>query len=138
MEDLISRILHNLAGRLDGPMHIRFIFQPALSMFFAIRDGIHDSKRRGPAYLWALFTSAAGRKDLLRSGWKGVGRVFLLAMGLDAVYQIIALHTFYPGEALLTSFLLALLPYALLRGPVNRIAQRWTAGRQASHETHQE
>jgi hypothetical protein len=33
------------------------------------------------------------------------------------------LHTVYPGELLLTALLLAVLPYVLLRGPINRIAR---------------
>jgi hypothetical protein len=53
-----------------------------------------------------------------------VGRVFILAIVLDGVYQFIALRWFYPGEAILVAIILAIIPYLLVRGPVNRIARR--------------
>jgi hypothetical protein len=43
---------------------------------------------------------------------------------LDAVYQYIALRWFYPGEAVLVAIILAIIPYLLVRGPVDRIARR--------------
>jgi hypothetical protein len=36
----------------------------------------------------------------------------------------------YPEEALIVAICLALLPYLLLRGPVNRIARHWPQGRE--------
>jgi hypothetical protein len=122
--------MHNLAARLDGPMHLRFYLQPAMSMFFSVRDGIHDAKAGNPAYLWTVWRDKTKRRELLINGWKGVGKVFLIAILLDAIYQIMEFRTFYPGEALITASLLALVPYILLRGPVNRIARRgFNAGR---------
>jgi len=61
---------------------------------------------------------------MLRDGWKSVGWVFLLGVVLDAVYPFIVLRWFYPVEALLVAIILALVPYLLIRGPVNRIARR--------------
>ncbi len=43
---------------------------------------------------------------------------------MDAIYQYIVLHRFYLGEALVTVFVLAVLPYLVIRGPVDRIARR--------------
>ena len=60
---------------------------------------------------------------MLKDGWKSVGKVFVLALILDVVYQIIVTRFVYPGEALVTAVLLAIVPYVLLRGPVNRIAR---------------
>jgi hypothetical protein len=77
-------------------------------------------------YFWSLFTEPAHRAALLRESWKSVGKIFILALVLDAIYQAIELHWFYPGEALLVSFLLAVVPYTLLRGPANRIIARLT------------
>jgi hypothetical protein len=37
----------------------------------------------------------------------------------------IVLRWFYPGEALIVAFILACVPYLLLRGPVNRMGRRW-------------
>jgi len=46
----------------------------------------------------------------------------LVGLVLDAVYQFITVKWFYPGEALVTTVLLALVPYLLLRGPFNRLS----------------
>jgi hypothetical protein len=39
MEDLLSRLLENLVDRVDRPMALRFLLQPAMAIFFGIRDG---------------------------------------------------------------------------------------------------
>jgi hypothetical protein len=129
MEDMLSRMFENLAGRVHGPMNFRIILQPLMAVIFAIRDGMKDSREGRAAYFWSLFTEPEHRKDLIRRGWKSVGKIFIFALILDAVYQFWVLGTFYPGEALLVSFILAIVPYALLRGPVNRLMSRkWTRG----------
>ena len=121
MEDTLSRFVSDIFARLDGPLHFRFFLQPLMATFFAVRDGLKDAREGKPAYFWALFTDAGNRKDFLRDGWKSISRVFFLAVILDVIYQIIALHWFYPFETLLVAVLLALIPYLLIRGPVNRI-----------------
>jgi hypothetical protein len=50
-----------------------------------------------------------------------VGKIFIIAIVLDGIYQYMVLGWFYPGEALVVAFVLALVPYLLLRGPVNRL-----------------
>ena len=42
---------------------------------------------------------------------------FLLAIALDCIYQLMTVRFVYPLELLFTATLLALVPYALLRGP---------------------
>ena len=123
MEDLLARIFENLIGRVSGPMKFRLILQPLMATVFAIRSGLKDAKGGRPAYFWGLFTDSAHRQDLLRDGWKSVGRVFILAIIIDVVYQFIVFRWFYPGEAILVAAILAFIPYLLIRGPVNRIAR---------------
>jgi hypothetical protein len=53
------------------------------------------------------------------------GRVLLLGLVMDTVYQFIELKSFYPTEAVIVAILLAFLPYVLLRGPIDRIARWW-------------
>ena len=60
----------------------------------------------------------------LKNGWKSVGKVFILAIVLDAIYQFIELRWFYPGEAVLVAIILAIVPYLVIRGPINRIVCR--------------
>ena len=41
--------------------------------------------------------------------------VLVVGFVIDAIYQLIALRTFYPGEALLVAFLFVVLPYQIIR-----------------------
>jgi hypothetical protein len=54
---------------------------------------------------------------------EGVAKVFVMAVVIDVVYQYIVFRWFYPGEALFVAFILAFVPYLLIRGPVNRIVR---------------
>ena len=124
MDPMTARIMHNLAERVTGPMHFRLLLQPAMATFFAIRDGLKDARECKPPYFWAIFTDPGERRAMLKDGWKSVGKVFVLAVVLDVIYQIIVQRWVYPGEAALVAIILAIVPYLLVRGPVNRIAQR--------------
>ncbi len=59
---------------------------------------------------------------MLHEGWRGAMTPFLLAIALDLVYQLMTVRFVYPLELPFTATLLALVPYALLRGPFNRLA----------------
>jgi hypothetical protein len=134
MDDLLSRIWQNLGDRITGPMSFRLILQPAVAGILAIRAGLQDARLGRPAYFWALLTiDPADRRQLLRGGWKSISKVFCLAFLLDAVYQIIVQRWIYPGEALMVAFLLACVPYLLLRGPVNRLLRASQAPARTDH-----
>jgi hypothetical protein len=124
MDHLMARITENLIARITGPMKFRLFLQPAMATFFAIRDGLKDAREGKPPYFWGLFTDKGEREAMVKNGWKGVGKVFILAIVLDVIYQIIVHRWVYPGEAILVAVILAILPYLLIRGPVNRIARR--------------
>jgi hypothetical protein len=122
MDPVIARISHNLVERVTGPMHFRLLLQPGMATFFAIRDGLKDARECKPPYFWGLFTDKGERESMAKNGWKSVGKVFILAIVLDVVYQLIEHRwTVYPGEAVLVAIILAIVPYLLIRGPVNRI-----------------
>jgi hypothetical protein len=106
-------------------MSFRFILQPVMATFFAVRSGWQDGRTGRPAYFWAILTAPEHRRDLLRQGWKAVAKVFAMAVIIDAVYQVIQLRWFYPGEALTVAIVLAFVPYLLIRGPVGRIVRWW-------------
>jgi hypothetical protein len=53
-------------------------------------------------------------------GWYHVGKVFVVATVLDGIYQFIVFHRVYITGAVT----IALIPYFLLRGLVNRIASQ--------------
>jgi hypothetical protein len=125
MDPIIARVAHNLAERVTGPMKFRLLLQPAMATFFAIRDGLRDARECKPPYFWGLFTDKRERESMVKNGWKSVGKVFILAIVLDVVYQLIEHRwTVYPGEAVLVAIILAIVPYLVIRGPVNRMACR--------------
>jgi|SRR5690606_6223282 len=124
MNDVLARIVENMGDRISGPMHLRIFLQPAMAMLFASLDGWKDAKAGKPPYFWSLLMVPEHRTEMLQSGWKSIGKVFILAIVLDGIYQIIALKFIYPGELLLVALLLALAPYLVLRGVVGRIASR--------------
>lgn len=140
MEEWLSRIIDNLIDRVTGPMKFRLVLQPLMAIIFAVRSGLKDARNGRPAYFWGIFTDPQDRKEMLRDGWKSVGRVFILAIIIDAVYQIVELRWFYPLEAFLVAIVLAIIPYLLIRGPINRIARHKvkrtgsTPGRTCDHQ----
>jgi len=104
-------------------MSFRLVLQPSMAMIFAIRDGLKDAREGRPAYFYSLFTDPGNRRNRLREAFKAVSRVFVFAILMDLIYQLIVFRWFYPLQALIVAFVLAFLPYILLRGPVNRIAR---------------
>lgn len=123
MDDIWLRIAQDMSDRVTGPMKFRLILQPVMASIFAIVAGLKDAKLGNPPYFWSLFTDSGHRAEMLRDGWKSVGKVFVLAMVLDIVFQIRVLNTVYPGEVIIVAFLLAIVPYLLLRGLVTRLMQ---------------
>jgi hypothetical protein len=61
-----------------------------------------------------------------------VGKVFILAVVLDTIYQYLEFRWFYPGEALAVAFSLAILPYLLIRGAVTHLVRGWHQGAMGS------
>ena len=121
--DMISRGWDNFLARPSGPLSLRFVIQPTMASLLALRAGIQDAKAGRQGYLAALFTRPERRVQLLHEGWRGALTPFLLAIVLDVAYQLITTGFVYPLELLFTATLLALVPYALLRGPFNRLAR---------------
>jgi hypothetical protein len=105
-------------------MKFRLVLKPCMAAFFAIRSGLADAKSGKSPYFWTMVSDPKERGELLKDGWKSVGKVFILAIVLDVIYQIIELHFVYVGEAIIVAFILAILPYLILRGIVTRIARR--------------
>jgi hypothetical protein len=124
MDDILTRVADQLAARVTGPMKFRLVLQPAMAAFFAIRGGLADAKAGRPPYFWGMISNPAERLIMMKDGWKGIGRVFILAVVLDVIYQIAVLRFVYVGEAIIVAFVLAILPYLIIRGPAARWARR--------------
>ena len=122
MEDVLTRFVTDLLGRTTGPLKFRLVLQPAMAIFFAIRDGMKAEREGRPPYFWSLSgASTPERRELLREGWKAIVKVFSLAVVLDLVYQLIVFRWIYPFESFAVAIILTVLPYLLLRGLANRI-----------------
>jgi hypothetical protein len=122
MDEMLMRVWENLVGRVNGPMHFRLLLQPTMAAIFAIRAGMKDAREGRPAYFWSILAEPSARK-MITEGWQDVAKVFMMAMIIDAVYQLFVLRWFYPLDALIVAIVLAIVPYLLIRGPVNRIAR---------------
>ena len=123
MEDLFNWAWSHLIGRVAGPLKFRLVLQPIMAAIFAIRAGLKDAREGRAPYGWAIFTEPARRGELIREGWQAVTQVFILGAVMDVIYQYVVLGWIYPVAALFVAFLLAFVPYLLIRGPVNRIAR---------------
>lgn len=120
MGDHLS-LIDGLLARIDGPMSLRLVLQPLMALFFAFRDGRRDAREGRSPYFWALFTEPTHVREMVGSGWKSIGKVFIIAIVLDLVFQYLVFEHFRPLGALSAGVLLALIPYLLLRGPINRL-----------------
>jgi hypothetical protein len=134
MNDIFARTWENLSARLTGPMNLRLIIQPIVATILAIRAGLQDARQDRPAFFWAVLWNPTHRRELLRQGWKDVGKVFVLATILDVVYQLIVHRGVHSLELLITAVILAIIPYLLVRGPISRIAKMVFDARSATQQ----
>lgn len=132
MRDMLMRALMDVGDRIGGPMTFRIILQPLMAAILAFRAGLKDAQQGRPPYFWTILTDPIQRADLVREGWRSIARVFVLAIVMDVIYQLIVLGWVYPFELILVAILLAVVPYLLIRGPVNRIVSRLRGKREAT------
>lgn len=132
MDNPFDTYVIGLMARLDGPLHFRFFMQPLMAIALAIRDGSRDAREGRRPWAWKLIHVPEQRGHLLAESWKGIGRVFVLAIVLDVIYQLVEWRTLRPVGALVTAIILAVIPYVLLRGPINRLLRFSRAHRNQS------
>ncbi len=118
----------DLLARDHGLLHFRFILQPTVAALLASRAGWRDAREGRSLYFWSVVGDPTQRRLLLRQGWRDVGKLFLVALALDVIYQVLVLHWFYPGETLIVAVVLAILPYLAVRGLANRIGTHLRPG----------
>jgi hypothetical protein len=124
MEEMFTRGWEQLLSRESGTLHFRVVAQPLVATFFAVRSGLRDARAGRPVFFWTLALDAPQRRALFRQLWKDVGKLFVVAFVLDAIYQVIVLHWFYPVQSLIVAVVLAIIPYLVVRGLTNRIGRR--------------
>lgn len=133
LQDMTTRLWHDLLARPSGPFAFRFLLQPTMAAIAAIRAGIVDARTGRSPYFLALWTEPAERRTRLHEGFTATGRIFALGLVMDSIYQLVVLKKFYPGEALVISVVLAVVPYFLIRGPAARVARWWQSRHGAAH-----
>ena len=122
--DAFVRTWTDITSGRHAPLSFRFVVQPLMAAFFAFRAGRQDARDGRPLYFWALATDSTQRRTLLKEGWRHVGKVFLLAIAIDAVYQFIVQRWVYPGEAIMVAAVLAVVPYLIVRSVINHVLRR--------------
>jgi len=122
VSEIFARGWANFLGRLDGPLHLRFVVQPIVAMLLGARAGLRDARAGEPPFLWAVVRCPERRRDRLKDGLRDVGSVAFVAAVLDAAYQVVVHRGIFLFELLFTVAVLAIVPYALVRGPVARLA----------------
>jgi hypothetical protein len=120
--EMFSRGWTQLLARPTGTFQFRFILQPLMAVILGVRAGMKDSKIHPSTYFQRLRTEPTERAALIRGGLKDIGRLFLMAVVLDCIYQVIEIRWIYPVQAVIVGIVLAIIPYLLVRGPANRLA----------------
>jgi hypothetical protein len=133
--DMLFQRGGHLLGRFSGPLNFRLVVMPTVVTLLALRADWKDAKEGWPAFLGAFITDPVERKRLFRMTLKDIGRVFVVAIVLDTVYQWMVFRWVYPGEVLIVAVVCAIVPYVLVRGPVTRLARllyrKWVGPAQA-------
>jgi hypothetical protein len=125
IQDIVVRQWNDLLARPSGPLSFRFVLQPVMAAIVAIRAGLRDARLGREPYFKLILTDAASRGQRIRRGLAATSRIAILGLVMDAIYQVVALKKFYPVEALIVVFVLAIVPYFLIRGPADRVGRWW-------------
>jgi hypothetical protein len=88
-------------------MTFRIVLQPIMAALLALGADYAMPKRADHH----TFEDPTSRPALLREGWKAIARVFVLAILMDFIYEMIVLRRLYPLQLLLVAVLLAVAPY---------------------------
>jgi hypothetical protein len=75
------------------------------------------------------------RRERWRQIWKHVGKVFMVALILDSIYQVKVHAGICALELLITATFPAVVPYLVVRGLVTRIVRAAGVGKQSVRST---
>lgn len=123
--EMITQGVQHLYDRADGPLHFRLVIMPTVVSLLAIRAGLRDARQGRSTFMWTVLTNPAKRPQFFRSAVKDIGRIFIVAVVLDTVYQLLVLRMFYVGEMLVVAVTCAIVPYIVIRGPVTLLTYRF-------------
>jgi hypothetical protein len=130
--EALSRMYGQILGRGTGPLNFRLVVMPIVVSVLAVRAHLRDVREGRPTELWAFLKNPAERRRLFRSGLRDFGKVFIVAVVLDTMYQLLVFGWVYPAEVLFIAVMCAVVPYFLVRGPVTRVARTLLGKRSGS------
>jgi hypothetical protein len=125
---MLRDVGEELLGRIEGPFAFRLVLQPIVAAALAIRAGIKDARTGRSPHMWSIIHEPERRRQLLRETWREIKKVFIVAVLIDVVYEFVVFRWVYPLQPFIVAAVLAVLPYLLLRGLVNRLARRYRSG----------
>jgi len=135
LADMLPPFWDEIWARTEGPLHFRFILQPAVAIFLAVRDGYRDAVSGRAPYLHDIVYNPDVRGAQLKEGFRAVARVIVLGVVMDAAYQFLVIKAFRPLEMLVVVVLLAFVPYLLIRGPARRVIHWYIARKAATQKS---
>ncbi len=136
MDGMWVRVGTQLLARVSGPMKFRLVLQPCMAAFFAIRSGMADAKAGRHHTSGASSQIPPNVTDMVKDGveecWQGVHS--RAGAGRRVSAHRVASFVYF-GEMIIVAFVLAIVPYVMLRGLVMRVARndnhapstRWAA-----------
>lgn len=119
------RFWQDIFDRAHGPMTFRYYLQPTMAALAALPDSIKDARLGHKSFFWTALWDPSQPSGRLREGLVSTARVALLGISMDVIYQYRVFDRFYPVEALMMAFLLAVIPYFILRWLFELIARWW-------------
>ena len=121
--NMLTRGFGQLIDRLRGPLNFRLVIMPTVVTVLAMRGAWKDFREGRPAFLGVLIKDPVERSRLFRSALKDIGKIFIVAIVLDTVYQLMVFRFVYPVQVLVVAVVCAVVPYALVRGPITLVAR---------------
>jgi hypothetical protein len=130
LTDVLSHFWDEILARPSGPLAFRFVLQPLMAVYLASRDGWRDARDNRTPYLWTIVHDPESRRPRLREGVTSITRLLVLTAAMDLIYQVVRLGAIRPLETVFITFVLAVIPYLVVRGPAARIGRKIRARRQ--------
>jgi hypothetical protein len=135
MINYFFEIWESMLMRTKDFLQLRLLFGPLQSILLATLIAKRDAKKQYPPYIWRFLATSKQRRAISRNAWINAGKIFVLAVSIDIIYQLTeiimfdAKMTFNALEAALVGLLLTIIPYILMRGPVQRVIGKYYAKR---------
>ena len=123
MVEIWARLAESVVDRTTGPLHLRLFLLPTIAVLVAAFNGVNDAKIGRLPYVSSLLTRRGERERILREGLKSISGVFLIALTLDLIYQLVVQRFISIGEAAIVAFCLAIIPYVVFRGIFTRVCR---------------